>query len=522
MANQMSLAVPWILGAAVVLTLIIAIANVAALMIAQWTARERELSVRASLGAGRSRIVRLLLTESVLIAAAGGAAGTGVAFALSRFVLLNTGPVGQLLNLSVDPSMFAWIAVITLGAGLLAGLGPALIETQRLSQNPLRALTNERVRQRWRHTLVTAEIAVTVALLVVVGALVDGYRRSFSQDLGFSTRQLIAIRIDSQKGVSADRVLATVAQIEGIGAAAAATAVPLSGRGVAQIVTSDNRGSNPIGADLTFIGKGFFDTLGVALRDGRSFVDSEAIPDAKVTIVNEALARATLGRIDVVGSQIWLDRNSYEIVGVVADYSTSLQPRARPAVYRPLPKELSGAFSLVARTTSDPAPVAARTRRDLAAMPDLTVTRAFALDEIRAIAASEILIATYPLMPLIGMGLFLTAAGIYGVLSFAIARGAREMAVRLAVGASTADLVRQVAWHSGRLIGIGSALAVMTTFGLTRFVRASGGGGSAFDTPSWPAFALPVLIVITVGVVATWVPCRRVFMLNPSALLRAD
>jgi len=177
MARQLSFVVPYILAAAVLLTLLIACANVAVLMIAQWTARDREIAIRASIGASRWRIVRSLLMESTIIAAAGGALGVAVALVLRAIVARSSDAV--FLDLSLDPGVLARVMLITLTAGLVTGLAPALYETRQLHANPLRALRgSDRVRQRMRHGLVVFEIAVTFALLVVTTSMIDGYRRA--------------------------------------------------------------------------------------------------------------------------------------------------------------------------------------------------------------------------------------------------------------------------------------------------------------------------------------------------------
>src|SRR5262249_1583147 len=171
-----SLLLPYVLAASVVLTLIIACANVAILMIAQWTAREHEIAIRASLGASRGRIIRTLLTESVLLRAAGGALGLATTFALRGIIIARAGANVALFDLSIDPSLFLKSAAITLAAGIAAGVLPASYETRRLHGNPLNTLAaSDRVRQRWRHALVVMEITVTIALLVETGGLINGF-----------------------------------------------------------------------------------------------------------------------------------------------------------------------------------------------------------------------------------------------------------------------------------------------------------------------------------------------------------
>ena len=177
-------------------------------------------------------------------------------------------------------------------------------------------------------------------------------------------------------------------------------------------------------------------------------------------------------------------------------------------------------MAFLIRATNDPAAVVLGLRRHI---PDTAagnvVARAFTLDQVIAIGGQEMLVGTAPLAPLIATGMLLTAAGIYGVLAFAITRRSKELAVRVAIGATGRDLVRLVTAHSLRLIALGTACGVGATFALTRVARAAGGGGSVFD-PGWPAFVVPVAIVLVIGALATWIPSRRAMRINPAVLLR--
>jgi ABC-type antimicrobial peptide transport system permease subunit len=222
---------------------------------------------------------------------------------------------------------------------------------------------------------------------------------------------------------------------------------------------------------------------------------------------------------------VWIGDNSHDIVGVVADYTNSaFQPRDRmPKLYMPLTDARASGPRVVflVRAARDAAAVARTLRRDLQGMlPGIVVVNTVTIDQIIDVGGQEILVGTAPLVPLIAIGMLLTAAGIYGVLGFAITRRSKELAVRVAMGATGQDLVWLVSAHTLRLVTIGTGLGVGITYGLTRIMRAAGGGGSMFD-PQWPAFAAPVLVVVVIGILATWVPSRRVLRLNPAVLLRA-
>ena len=307
LGQAVSLVLPWLLGACVLLTLLIACANVAILVIAQWTAREHEIAIRASLGASRGRIVRALVTESVLIAAVGGLLGIAATLAIRGLIVRNAGASVRFFDLSIDPAILIASAVITLLTGLVSGVGPALLETRRLHGNPMRTMaSSDRVRQRWRHALVVIEIAVTVALLVVTATMIDGYRRNFTNDLGYRTQPLLMARIENSGGVPIARILDALKQMPGVAAAEASTTVPYLGSGPLQPVSADAAGSQAIRAERASIGSAFFATLDVPLRAGRGFNDTDSAA-TRTAMVNETLARRLFAGRDPIGAAT-LDR----------------------------------------------------------------------------------------------------------------------------------------------------------------------------------------------------------------------
>jgi putative ABC transport system permease protein len=520
---SMALLLPYVLGASVVLTLVIACANVAILMIAQWTAREHEIAIRASLGAGRGRIVRALVTEAVLLAAAGGTLGIAATFALRGILVRRAGVSLSLFDLSIDPSLYLQSALITLAAGIAAGLLPALHETRRLHANPLNALAaSDRVRQRWRHALVVVEITVTIALLVETGGMINGYQRSIDADLGFDRRPLVAAQVENTRRLHVAAMLDVVTRMPGVSAAAAATGVPFMGSGVRRRFSGG--AAADVAADQIAATPGLFATLGVPLVAGRDFTPADSARSG-VAIVNEALARMLFPQGNAVGSHVRLEAGGdAAIVGIAADYAThQFQPRhAAPRLYVPLALDDSDArrVQVVIRGGGDPALLVPALRGEIRrSLPGTVVGSAFTYDEIVRIGAQEILVGTAPLVPLVAIGMLLTTAGIYGVLAFAIARRSRELAVRVAVGATARDLVRLVSAHSLRLVGLGTTLGVGVTFALSRVVRASGGGGGVYD-PDWPSFVVPIAIVAAIGAAATWIPSRRALRINPAVVLR--
>ena len=521
--NDVSLVLPYVLAVSVLLTLLIAIANVAILMIAQWTAREHEIAIRASLGAGRWRIVQALVTESLLIAVCGGALGVAMTFALRGVVLHRVSVDVAFFDLSIDPAVWIQTAIVTVLSGILIGLAPALLETRRLHGNPLTAISSsERVRQRWRHALVVVEITVTVALLVEASAMIDGYRRQLSAELGFATRPLLTARVEHPGGVPQARIVEMLRQVPGVRSAAAATVVPLATSfGPLQPVATDAAGSHAASAEQNRVGAEFFETLGVPLRAGRPFTRQ----DSASVMVNETLATQLFGSRDVVGRTVWIGGQPYDVVGVVANYSNNpfQNRRFEAKVFLPLPPKPADLTQLqfIVHAAADPVPLVQTVRRAIRDLPNGgVVTRGFTLDQVIEVAGQEMLIGTAPLVPLIAVGLLLTMAGIYGVLAFAITRRSRELAVRVAIGATGRDLARLVAAYSLRLVSVGIVLGLAVMAALTKVVQAGGGAGSLFDA-SWRAFAVPVVTLLAIASLATWLPSRRATQINPAVLLRS-
>ena len=523
LGDEMAVVIPYLVGAAVFMTLLISCANVAVLMFARWTGREREMAIRSSLGARRGRVVQLLLTESVLLAICGGVLGVCATLAL-RGLLLRNMEAAPNFDLSIDNVILLQSAVVTIAAGVLAGVAPALYETRRLHTNPLRLIAAaDRARQRWRHALVVFEISVTVALMVVAAGQVGAARRMLAADPGFPTAPLMTARVENPRGVEIARVLDLLASIPGVESASAGTALPLvSGASPERI--SSGPGSITVAAERVSIAPGYFSTLQVPLRAGRVFTHADAQGTPRAAIINETLARQLRGDRDAVGDRVEAGANTYEIVGIVADYSAGPMRGTVPRYYLPLTTEPAPArLQVVVRAAQDPRSLVATVRQEVRRLgPTYAVPSAFAIREVIEVGAREIVAFAVALGPLLAIGVFLTATGIFGVLAFAIARRGRELALRIALGASRFEVGRTVLVPTLGLLTVGCALGTALTFALSRLVGAAGGGGSSFDTPGWEAFAVPVLVVIGVGGLASWIPVARALRIDPALLLKTE
>ena len=525
MADEMSLILPYILGTAVLLTLLIACANVAILIIAQWTTREAETAVRAALGASRPRLIRAMVAESLLLATCAGIVGIGSTYVIRGIILSNAPLADTFVDLSIHQGVLIKTISITLLAGILAGIGPALIETRRLQFDPLRGIaTSDRVRQRWSHTLVVLEITLTLALLVVTSSMIGGYQRSRGAEIGFDLDPFLTASVQNSSGVPTAQLLETIARVPGVQAVSPATSIPMNVSGRRRSVSATATAASAVQAEEIAIGPDFFSILGVPMRAGRAFTRLDT-PEIRAVIVSESFARQVFGDSSPIGHQVWMDTTAYDIVGVVADYISTPVERRLPApkVFLPLPAETkdSREMRFIVRATGDPAALVEPVRRALRnAVVGINVSGVVTLRQMITIVGQEYLAGTAPLFPLSVIGMMLTSSGIYGVLAFAVSRRSRELAIRVAVGAHRGNQIRLVMARSMRLVLIGSAFGLGLTFALSRIVRATGGEGSLYDPP-WPAFVLPVLLVIVVAVLATWIPARRALRINPASLLKA-
>jgi hypothetical protein len=330
--------------------------------------------------------------------------------------------------------------------------------------------------------------------------------------------------VENAGGVIESRIVEALSRIPDVAGAAAATVVPLATPfGPLQSIAADAAGSRAVSAERTSIGVGFFETLGVPMRAGRAFTAQDSVT-TRTAIVNEALATRLFPSHEAVGRSIWIGQTPYEVVGIAANYSNNPfeGPSYDAKVYVPLSQDLAELKRLqfVIRAKGDPSPLVQTIRREIRDLPGGSiVTSSFTFDQVIATGGQEMLVGTAPLIPLIFIGMLLTTAGIYGVLAFAITRRSRELAVRVAIGATGRDLVRLVAAHSLRLVIVGLTLGIGVMYGLRQIVRASGGAGSFYDA-GWTAFAVPIAVVIAIAALATWIPSRRATRINPALLLR--
>jgi predicted permease len=524
MGAAMSLALPYIIGFAVTLTLFLGCANAAILLIAQWTERETDTAVRLSLGAGRARLVRTLLTEAVLLSVAAGTGGVLIAFAVRWWVATHSGIDLTMFELAIAPRVIVDTMLISVGAGMLAGIAPAVYETARLHTNPLRGLqSSDRTRHRWSNALVIAEIAATVGLLVMTTSMVTAYQRIKNARFGFEASRVAVAIVNNQDGIPVRSLLDGAHAAPGVRVAAMAVNAPLFGGRSRQDVAANALGDAATRAQSNAVTADFFAAFDVAMREGRTFTDHET-PGAGVAIVNEVLARRLFGGGPFLGRPIWIDKVPQVVVGVVSDFATSWTEfeTIEPKVFVPLAPQPKAARGLVLIARADnPSSILQSLQRAIRAVggPDTSTTDVFTYSQLLGTVSNEWLVSIAPLGPLVAIGMAVTAAGIYAVLAFAIARRTREFAVRAALGATAFDQLTLVALRSARLVVIGAGASVAVSFVLAQIARIAGGAGSVMDPP-WTAFVLPGVVMVVVAAIATWLPTRRTRRIDPARLLK--
>jgi predicted permease len=522
-----------VLMAAVGLVLLIACANVAGLLISRATARGREVAVRLALGASRPRILRQMLTESVILGGAGSA--LGLLFALwTADVLPSYFPAEQarLLDAHVDLTVILFTAACGLASGLIFGLAPAL---QGLRMPAMAALRSDAGRTgdgrgvRARKLLVVAQVAVASILLVSAALLTRSLSNAMDADLGYTVRNAVLSSIELPADEPEERALAyyermleDVRSIPGVEAASLARFVPVAGlsrRGFRMQGYVPRPGEDRE-LHYNIVDPQYFATMGITALRGRVFepADSGGQP---VAVVNHVLADRYFGG-DAVGRTIADSRGlEMEIVGVVrAVRRLDLQDATLPVVFYPIDRQFTARPIVVARTSGDPRALTDVVRRRIAAVDrDVavyrTTTLAAHLDE--ALSANRLTVALVNACGV--MALALAIVGLYGIVAYAVVRRTREIGVRVALGATPVQILRLLIGESGRVVALGLAAGIAGALAAARLLASMLYGVSATDPAT---FLLVPAAVAALAITASCLPALRALRVNPVAALRHE
>jgi len=535
-----------VLAGAVGLVLLIAVVNVANLLLARATAREREMAMRLSLGAGRGRLVRQLLTESVLLAVMGGAAGLALAWgAIELIRAWNPGNLPLIDSVRLDGGALAFMILASTLTGILFGLAPAL-QSARTDLNSTikeggRTGAASQARGRTRAALVIAEIAVSLMLLVGAGLLLRSFVNLQQVTGGFSTppRQILTMLIspggrkynDPRAGlVFYDEVLRRARNVPGVETAAVTDALPPDRQGDADTFVIEGQPLapgelNPIVSDVTATPE-FFRAMGIPLIEGRYF-DSHDTPDStQVAIVSEGFVRRFFPNQQAIGKRIKQSGPGYgdrwmEIVGVVGNVKyLGLTVDTDPAYYMPFTQSYGPQMFLTVRSSGDAARLEEALRRDIQSIdPGVTLAQIGTMEQALALSVSQPRFDTMLLALFAAIALLLAAVGIYGLIAYSVAQRTHEIGVRMALGAARADVVRMVVRQGASLAAIGIALGLCGAFALTRLLSTMLFGVGITDALTFLAAPAGMMLVV---LLATFLPALRATRISPVVALRYE
>jgi predicted permease len=530
-----------VLLGAVGFVLLIACVNVANLLLARGSARQRELAVRAALGAGRGRIVRQLLTESVALSVVGGIGGLIAAFwTIDLLVALSPIPFPTFVRIGVNLTVLAFTFTVCVLSGLLFGVAPALAASRTDLVATLKAGGRDGTdggSPILRRILVTAEIALALVLLIGAGLMLRTVDRLGAFDPGFRPDSLLTLRValPVDSDTNTDRVAARttafartllerVRQLPGVSDATLASAAPLSGIAAASIARVDDAPETGIRIYRHNVAPGYFKALGIPLLEGRDFTNSDVrSADQRVAIVSRTMAaRHWPGRSALVKRFKWNDR-SYEVIGVVGDVQqrSLLEPdSADPDVYFPLYQIPSRAFAVMARTSGDPQPTVAAIRQVVTELnPSVPVFSVATGEELVAQQTTDARFSSALLGAFALVALTLTMVGIYGVTAYTVSRQTRQVGIRMALGATRADVLGLILRGGATFILAGLALGTIAAFALTRLLSSLIYGVSATDPTT---FAAVTMLLAAVAMLACLVPAARATRIDPVVALRSE
>lgn len=532
-----------VLLGAVAMLLLIASTNVANLLLGRATARRQEIAVRLSLGATRGRLVRQLLTESVVLSVIGGAIGLLAAVVGTRALVRSLPETVQLPRLdmvSVDARVLAFALAITLLTGILFGLAPALAASRSDLQGTLRGgrgSTGSRARVRLRDALVVAEVGLALMLLVGAGLLLRSFQKLQAVDTGMRSEEVLTMRMSlnaepyrTREGMLAfvDRLFPALEGLPGVQAVGSIQFLPLGG---AKSATSAWRSDRPkpalgeeAGADIRMVGGDYFRAQGIPLLRGRVLDARDDAESAPTAVINETLAREQFPGEDPVGKRLtynWGDDFDVEIVGVVEDvHETSLTDAPAPAFYLPLPQLPDGNLNVIIRTAGDPMALAGAARAEVEKLdPNLPVASIRSMESVVSDASARSRLSSYLLAGFAASALLLAAIGLYGIISYSVAQRRGEIGVRVALGADRGRILRLVVGQGMLLTGAGLALGLAGAFVLTRLLRSLLFGVTTTDPV---IFAAVPLVLVAVALAASYLPADRAARVDPASALRAE
>jgi predicted permease len=529
----------WILLGVTGLVLLVTCANLANLMLARATAREREIGIRLAIGASRRRIVRQMLSESLLLAVVGAAVGLLVARWLSGFlvVFLSTDQNPLFLDLAFDWRIFAFTALIASAACLLFGLAPALRATGSSPAVTVlggRGATDGRERFTLRRTLVVIQVAVSLVLLVGALLFARSLRNLMAVDPGFRQDGVLVVNLDLQRANVApenrrelyDAIVERLKAVPGVDGAAEAAIAPISGNGWNQRIVVDGKVQDGA-VNFNAVSPGYFQTLATPIVKGRDFTLRDNRSSVPVAIVNELFVKKHLGGGDAIGRRFHIEDSPgeepqprYEIVGVVADtYYNDLREERVPITYVPVlqEREIDPFLQVVLHSSIGIGGVTPAVSRVIQEFNPTIAVQFTTMERLvtNSLTSERLMAALSGFFG--GLAVLIATVGLYGVMSYMVARRRMEIGIRMALGADRGTVVRLVVSDAGRLLAVGLLVGVPLAILAARTARTLLYGLQPWDPIT---LTLGALTLGGVALVASWLPAYRASRVAPTAALR--
>ncbi|HKY27257.1 MAG TPA: ABC transporter permease [Pyrinomonadaceae bacterium] len=535
----------FILLGAVALVLLIACTNVANLMLARSVKREREMAIRVAVGAGRWRLIRQLLTESLLLSLAGGVAGLLLStWAVHLFIKLSPGNIPRLEEASVDLRLLGFAFIVSLLTGVGFGLLPAFHATRVRLSSALKEggkTTSGRLHRSTRNTLIASEIALAQILLVGAGLLILSYVRASQVDPGFNPQGVLTAKIapsakkypnPKAKAAFYSVVLDRLSHLPGVQSVGMVMNLPLSGssmnRGFRAEGRPEPKADENITMDYQVVSEDYFRAMDVPVVRGRTFTKADTETSERVIVINQALARRYWPNEDPIGRRMAIGESSKEtswrtIVGVVGDMRhASLSEPAVPTAFTVYTQDLESwpRMAFVVKSDSNPAALTSAVRSSLVSIdPSQPV---YAIEPMEKLITEQIAPRRF-VMSLIALlasvALVLSAVGVYGVISFSVSERTQEMGIRMALGAGKRDVLALVLGQSARIAAVGIVVGLIGAFALTRLMATL-----LFEvSPTDPiTFAAVAVLLGVVALIACYIPARRATKVDPVVALRYE
>jgi putative ABC transport system permease protein len=512
------------LGGAVGCLLLIACANVANLLLARAASRRGEIAVRSALGARPARILRMLLTESVVLAVLGG--GLGILLAVWGIDLVRALPPGTLprsSGIALDPGTLAFTLALSIVTGLLFGVVPGLVLARSRLTSALQdggRAGASRVSRRTRATLVAGQVALAHVLLVGAGLHMRSLQALLRVEPGF--------RPDGVRAAFYDRALESLAALPGVVSVAAVTTVPVSGNDMIFSFEVDGQPPRPpdqaVSANWYSVSPGYFETMGLPLMAGRAFTAADAAASPRVAIINQTFARRMFPGEDPLGRRLRMGIDgtvAREIVGVVGDVRHyGLDSAVTMQMYEPYAQIAFDEMTFLVRTSGDPGAIAGESRRAVLSVdPEQPVTSTRTLTGIIAESTAQRRFTLVLLSAFAAAALLLAAVGVYGVIAFAVSQRTHEIGVRMALGAERRAILGLVLRQGMTMVLAGVAAGLAGALALSRLARALLYGVGATDPPT---YALTATLLCLVAFAATYLPARRATRVEPTTALRCE